>query len=110
MRCFQLWNAAETVERREATQVAREIGLALPTDREVTTEDRFEMARSFAQGHFVSKGLAGPLGSEYDLNSKPTQEPRLHVVYADGAGIAQRPEFAAGDDFGDGEGVAAEHI
>ena len=57
-RSGELWNAAEAAERRKDAQVAREIVLALPADREVTTEDRIEMARSFAQAHFVSKGLA----------------------------------------------------
>jgi hypothetical protein len=57
-RSAELWNAAEAAERRKDAQVAREIVLALPADREVTTEDRVAMARSFAQAHFVSKGLA----------------------------------------------------
>lgn len=54
----ELWNAAEAAERRKDAQVAREIVLALPADREVTTEDRIAMTRSFAQEHFVLKGLA----------------------------------------------------
>ena len=53
-----LWNAAEAAERRKDAQVAREIVLALPADREVTTEDRVALAGSFAEQHFVSKGLA----------------------------------------------------
>jgi Ti-type conjugative transfer relaxase TraA len=57
-RAHELWNAAEAAERRKDAQVAREIVLALPADREVTTEDRVAMARSFAETHFVSKGLA----------------------------------------------------
>lgn len=54
----ELWNAAEAAERRKDAQVAREIVLALPANAEVTTEDRVAMARSFAEAHFVSKGLA----------------------------------------------------
>jgi Ti-type conjugative transfer relaxase TraA len=54
----ELWNAAEAAERRKDAQVAREIVLALPANAEVTTEDRIAMARSFAEEHFVSKGLA----------------------------------------------------
>ena len=53
-----LWNAAEAAERRKDAQVAREIVLALPADQVLSTEDRIELARSFAQEHFVSKGLA----------------------------------------------------
>ena len=56
--CAVLWNAAEAAERRKDAQVAREIVLALPADRVLSTEDRIELARSFAQEHFVSKGLA----------------------------------------------------
>jgi Ti-type conjugative transfer relaxase TraA len=57
-RAGELWNAAEAAERRKDAQVAREIVLALPADREITTEDRIALARSFAEEHFVSKGLA----------------------------------------------------
>ena len=57
-RAAELWNAAEAAERRKDAQVAREIVLALPADREVTTKDRVALARSFAQEKFVSKGLA----------------------------------------------------
>jgi len=53
-----LWNAAEAAERRKDAQVAREIVLALPADRELSTADRIELARSFAAEHFVAKGLA----------------------------------------------------
>ncbi len=38
-------------------QVAREIVLALPADRVLSTEDRIDLARSFAQEHFVANGL-----------------------------------------------------
>jgi Ti-type conjugative transfer relaxase TraA len=53
-----LWNAAEAAEKRKDAQVAREVVLALPADREVSTEDRIALARSFADEHFVKKGLA----------------------------------------------------
>ncbi len=53
-----LWNAAEAAERRKDAQVAREIVLALPANSELGHDDRVELTRSFAQEHFVSKGLA----------------------------------------------------
>src|SRR3984885_14915674 len=53
-----LWNAAEAAEKRKDAQVAREIVVALPADRALSTEDRIELARSFAAQHFVAKGLA----------------------------------------------------
>ena len=58
-RSGELWNAAEAAERRKDAQVAREIVLALPADREVTTEDRVAMARSFAQAAFRLEGAGG---------------------------------------------------
>lgn len=56
--CATLWNLAEAAERRKDSQVAREIVLALPADRELTTQDRIELACSFAEQHFVARGLA----------------------------------------------------
>ena len=53
-----LWNAAEEAEKRKDAQVAREIVMALPANSELSHEDRVELVRSFAQEHFVSKGLA----------------------------------------------------
>ena len=53
-----LWNAAEAAEKRRDAQVAREVVLALPADATITSEDRIELARSFADEHFVAKGLA----------------------------------------------------
>jgi Ti-type conjugative transfer relaxase TraA len=53
-----LWNAAEAAERRKDAQVAREIVLALPANAELTDADRIALARSFAEQHFVAKGLA----------------------------------------------------
>src|SRR5271170_821816 len=53
-----LWNTAELAEKRRDAQVAREIVVALPADAAITGEDRIEMVRSFAEQHFVAKGLA----------------------------------------------------
>ena len=53
-----LWNLAEAAERRRDAQVAREIVLALPADAGLTHDDRVALAESFAQAHFVARGLA----------------------------------------------------
>ena len=53
-----LWNAAEAKEVKSNSQVAVELVLALPDDKEISNEDRIELARSFVQEHFVAKGLA----------------------------------------------------
>jgi len=53
-----LWNAAEAAEKRKDAQVAREIVVALPASAEISAEDCIELVRSFAEQHFVAKGLA----------------------------------------------------
>ena len=77
-----LWNAAEAAERRKDAQVAREIVLALPADRVLSTEDRIELARSFAQEHFVSKGLAVQL----DVHAPHKDRGEGEGVWAEGTG------------------------
>ncbi|TLU70681.1 MobA/MobL protein [Lichenicoccus roseus] len=77
-----LWNAAEAAERRKDAQVAREIVLALPADRVLSTEDRIELARSFAQEHFVSKGLAVQL----DVHAPHKDRGEGEGVWTEGTG------------------------
>ncbi len=77
-----LWNAAEAAERRKDAQVAREIVLALPADRVLPTEDRVELARSFAVEHFVSKGLAVQL----DVHAPHKDRGEGEGAWADGTG------------------------
>ena len=57
-----LWNMAEKKEVRKDAQVSMHLVLALPDDKEVSTEDRIEMTRSFIQKHY--KGLV----SEYVIH------------------------------------------
>jgi len=52
-----LWNEAEKCERRKDSQVAKEFVIALPDDKQVTLEDRIELARQFSN-IFVGKGVA----------------------------------------------------
>jgi len=80
--CAVLWNAAEAAEKRKDSQVAREIVLALPTDRELTTADRIELARSFAEQHFVSKGLAVQL----DVHAPHKDRGEGEGAFAEGTG------------------------
>ena len=53
-----LWNAAENAEKRQNSQIAKDMVLALPDDPQVTLEDKIEMAKIFAKANFVDKGLA----------------------------------------------------
>ena len=77
-----LWNAAEAAERRKDAQVAREIVLALPADRMLSTEDRVELARSFAAEHFVAKGLAVQL----DVHAPHKERGEGEGAWAEGTG------------------------
>ncbi len=56
--------------------------LALPADRVLTTEDRVELARSFAAEHFVSKGLAVQL----DVHAPHRDRGEGEGAWADGTG------------------------
>ena len=80
--CAVLWNAAEAAERRKDAQVAREIVLALPADRVLSTEDRIELARSFAAAHFVAKGLAVQL----DVHAPHQERGEGEGAFAEGTG------------------------
>ncbi len=80
--CAVLWNTAEAVERRKDSQVAREIVLALPADRELTTADRIELARTFAEQHFLAKGLAVQL----DVHAPHKERGEGEGAWAEGTG------------------------
>ena len=80
--CATLWNAAEAAERRKDSQVAREIVLALPADRVLSTEDRIELARTFAAEHIVSKGLAVQL----DVHAPHKERGEGEDAWAEGTG------------------------
>ena len=77
-----LWNAAEAAEKRKDSQVAREIVLALPADRELTTADRIELARTFAEQHFVARGLAVQL----DVHAPHKERGEGEGAWAEGTG------------------------
>jgi len=77
-----LWNAAEAAGKRKDAQVARKIVLALPADRELATADRIELARSFAEQHFVAKGLAVQL----DVHAPHKERGEGEGAWAEGTG------------------------
>lgn len=53
-----LWNTVEAKEVKANSQVAVELVLALPDDKEISNQERIELAVSFVREHFVNKGLA----------------------------------------------------
>ncbi|MDZ4322728.1 MAG: MobA/MobL family protein, partial [Alphaproteobacteria bacterium] len=68
-----LWNEAEHCERRINSQVAKEFVIALPDNREVTLEDRIELARRFGN-LFVERGVAAQL----DVHAPHESEKNWH--------------------------------
>ena len=68
-----LWNRVEAVEQRRDSQVAVDYVLALP--RELNLEQQIDLARSFAQYHFVDKGLVVDLS----IHNKEDGNPHAHL-------------------------------
>lgn len=56
-----LWNAVEAKEKKCNSQVAIDLVLALPDDKEITVENRIELVRGFVNEQFISKGLAAQI-------------------------------------------------
>lgn len=96
-----LWNSAEMAEMRKDAQVAREIVLALPANAGVTDADRIRLARSFAQQHFVAKGLAVQIDihrPHEDKKNKESASPRWDTLVQrprDGGAASDRANWHA---------------
>lgn len=69
-----LWNEVEAVERRRDAQLAREVEIALP--RELGSDERFELARSYAQREFVDRGMVADLC----VHDKGDGNPHAHIM------------------------------
>jgi hypothetical protein len=69
-----LANAVNQAEKRKDAQLWRELVLALPANKEITREHRIELVRSFADEHFVSKGLAVQLDWHVPHNAETATE------------------------------------
>lgn len=83
----KLWTAAEKAEHRAVERYSRDLPyqekmrariqyakhliIALPRDAEVSPEQRIEMAREFAQLHFVDKGVAVEVAVHVDDPNNP---------------------------------------
>ena len=70
-----LWNAAEKAEKRHDSQVAYDMVIALPDDKQITLADKIALARRFLDENFVSKGLAVQL----DIHSPHENERNWHA-------------------------------
>jgi len=73
-----LWNAVETGIKRKDGQPAFEVEVALP--RELTHEQCAQLAREFAQDHFVAKGLPVDLNIHRPIASDGGEHPHCHML------------------------------
>ncbi len=67
-----LWNHIEKIEKRADSQLAKDYILALP--KELSLEQNKDLARRFADHHFVSKGLVADLNLHNDEGN-----PHAHI-------------------------------
>ncbi len=73
-----LWNEVECTEKRKDAQLAREIEFAIP--RGLSLDEGVELARSFVQGEFVSRGMVADLNVHWDRLPDGSAKPHAHVM------------------------------
>lgn len=69
-----LWNAVETCEKRKDAQVCKDIVLALP--KELDTIQHIELAKRFAQTHFVDNGIPADIA----IHDHGDGNPHAHIL------------------------------
>jgi len=69
-----LWNSVEQSERYKTAQLAREVEIALP--RELTQEQKIELAREFANEIFVNKGMC----ADICVHDTGVGNPHAHIM------------------------------
>lgn len=70
----ELWNAVEESERRSDSQLAREFKAALP--RELSRDDQWELARSWAERELVGRGMCADLC----MHDRGDGNPHVHIM------------------------------
>jgi Ti-type conjugative transfer relaxase TraA len=74
----RLWNDVEAFEIRKDAQLAREVEFALP--REMSEAQGIELARDFARGEFVDRGMIADLNVHWDMAENGSPKPHAHVM------------------------------
>lgn len=69
-----LWNSVEKIEKSKASQLAREIEVALPV--ELTREQQLALVRSFVHDNFVAAGMC----ADFAIHDKGNGNPHAHVL------------------------------
>jgi Ti-type conjugative transfer relaxase TraA len=78
------WNAVEAVEKRENSQLSREVQLSLPN--ELTLEQRKQLTLEFVQTQFVDRGMCADIAIHA---SKDGNNPHAHILLTTRAVDAQ---------------------
>src|SRR5246500_5562180 len=88
----RLWNDVEAFEVRKDAQLAREVEFAIP--REMSEAQGIELARNFARGEFVDRGMIADLNVHWDMAEDGMPKPHAHVMLTmravDENGVGQR--------------------
>ncbi len=74
----RLWNDVEAFEVRKDAQLAREVEFAIP--REMSETQGIELARDFARGEFVDRGMIADLNVHWDMAEDGSPKPHAHVM------------------------------
>ena len=74
----RLWNDVEAFEIRKDAQLAREVEFAIP--REMSEAQGIELARDFARGEFVDRGMVADLNVHWDIGEDGMPKPHAHVM------------------------------
>lgn len=96
-----LWNRVELAEKRKDAQVAREIEISLP--RELSSEQRVELVRSFVKQHFVERGMVTDIAMHCPKASDGKEQPHAHIM------LTLRPLKPDGSGFGNKERAWNDH-
>jgi len=74
----RLWNDVEAFEVRKDAQLAREVEFAIP--REMSEAQGIQLARDFARGEFVDRGMIADLNVHWDMAEDGSPKPHAHVM------------------------------
>lgn len=96
-----LWNQVELAEKCKDAQVAREIEISLP--RELSCEQRVELARAFVKEQFVNRGMVADIAIHCPEASDGKEQPHAHVM------LTLRPLKPDGSGFGNKERAWNDH-
>ncbi len=74
----QLWNNAESSEKRKDAQIAREIEVSLP--REIDFDDQKALVREFVQKEFIAQGMVADVSYHTSNANDGGENPHAHIL------------------------------